>query len=144
MLTTSTRTLQILSAVVWYIGGVVLLVKGGSLLSEAAALQPARSWPVVAVVAGLIAGSLQGRFLFRKSCQKNLDRIARLQRPRIWEFFRPGFFLALLLMILTAATLSRLAHGNYAFLIAVALLDLSIATALLVSSYVFWKRRDFT
>jgi hypothetical protein len=140
MLTTSTRTLKILAAAVWYIGGIVLLLKGGSLLFEAAELKPHLGWPAAAVVAGLLIGGLKGRFLFSKSCERNLARISRLQQPRIWQFYRPWFFPALLLMILTGATLARLAHGDYAFLMAVAILDLSIATALFASSYVFWKR----
>jgi len=142
MFTASTRTLKMLAAVVWYIGGIVLLLKAGSLLFEAAELKPHFGWPAAAVVTGLFAGGLKGRFLFSKSCEKNLARISRLRQPRIWQFYRPWFFPALLIMILTGATLARLAHGNYAFLIAVALLDLSIAIALLVSSYVFWRRRD--
>ena len=44
-------------------------------------------------------------------------------------------------LVLTGATLSRLAHGNYTALIAVATLNLSLATALLTSGFVFWKRR---
>jgi hypothetical protein len=52
--------------------------------------------------------------------------------------------LALAVMIATGATLSRLDHSNYPFLIAVATLDLSLAVALLGSSYVFWKRRAFS
>jgi len=43
-------------------------------------------------------------------------------------------------MIITGATLSNLAHGNYPLLIAIAALDLAIAVALLGSSYVFWER----
>jgi hypothetical protein len=46
-------------------------------------------------------------------------------------------------MILAGATLSRLAHNNYAFLIGVGILDISIAVALLGSSYVFWKQKAF-
>jgi hypothetical protein len=142
MPTTSRNTLRILAALVWYIGGAVLLIKGASLLYEADELQPGRNWPAVAVAVGLFAGGLKGWFLFRKSCYKNLDRIERLRQPRVWQFFRPGFFLALLLMISAGATLSRLAHGSYAFLMAVGALDLALATALFLSSYVFWKRRD--
>jgi hypothetical protein len=44
---------------------------------------------------------------------------------------------------MTGATLSRLAHDNYYFLIGVAILDFSIAIALLSSSYVFWKLKAF-
>ncbi len=141
MVTVSNRTLNILAALVWYVGGIVLLLKGGSLLVEADLLKPEQNWSWLAAVAGFFMGGLKAKFLFSKSGQKNLARIAALNRPKIWQFFRPGFFVALTLMILTGATLSRLAHNNYPFLISVAILDLSIATALLGSSYVFWQQK---
>jgi hypothetical protein len=68
-----------------------------------------------------------------------MARIDGLARPYPWQFFRPGFFVLLAIMISTGATLSRLAHGNSPFLISVAVLDLSIAVALLGSSFVFWQ-----
>jgi hypothetical protein len=49
----------------------------------------------------------------------------------------------LALMILTGATMSRLAQGHYRSLIAVGALDLSLAMALLGSSIVFWQQRAF-
>ena len=143
MLVASTRRLKILATLVWYVGGIILLLKGSSLLVEAEALRPAQNWPWLAVVAGLLFGSLKAKYLFSKSCRKNLDRIAALERPKLWQFFRPGFFVMLTLMILAGATLSRLAHNNYPFLIGVGALDVSLATALLGSSYVFWKHKAF-
>lgn len=139
----ATRSLNILAALVWYAGGVVLLLKGGSLLADAAALQPQLVWPWLAAGAGLFFGGLQAGFLFSRSCRKNLDRIAALDRPRIWQFYRPGFFVALAIMIATGATLSRLAHNKYPLLVAVGFLDISLAIALLGSSYVFWRQRAF-
>jgi len=143
MLVVSTRSLRILAALVWYVGGTLLLLKGSSLLVEADALKPGEGWPWLAAVAGLFLGGLQGKFLFNRSCQRNLDRIAALDRPRVWQFFRPGFFATLTVMILVGVTLSRLAHNNYPFLIGVAILDLGIAIALLGSSHVFWKQKAF-
>ena len=143
MLVVSTRSLKILAALVWYVGGIILLLKGGSLLVEADALRPEQEWPWVAAVVGPVLGGLKAKFLFSKSCRKNLARIAALDQPKIWRFFSPRFFAVLTVMILTGATLSRLAHNNYAFLIGVAILDLGIAIALLGSSYVFWKQKAF-
>lgn len=143
MLVVSTRSLNILAALVWYFGGIVLLLKGSSLLVEADALKPEQDWLWLAAVAGLLLGGIKAKFLFTKSCQKNLDRIATLDQPKIWQFFRPWFFVVLTVMILVGVTLSRLAHDNYPFLVGVAILDLSIATALLGSSYAFWKQKAF-
>lgn len=139
----SPRTLNILAAVVWYIGATVLLIKSGSLLAEAGQLHPNPWGPTTAGLTGVLIGGLKARYLFSKSCQKNLKRIAGLNNPRLWQFFRPKFFIMLVLMIGAGVLLSRLAHHNYAFLWAVAALDLSIATALLGSSYVFWQEKAF-
>ena len=143
MLVASTRSLKIVAALVWYAGGTSLLLKGSSLLVEANALKPGAGWPWLAAVVGLFLGGLKARLLFNRSCQRNLERIAALDRPRVWQFFRPGFFVALTVMILVGVTLSRLAHNNYPFLIGVAILDLGIGIALLGSSYVFWKQKAF-
>ena len=143
MLVVSTRSLKILAALVWYIGSALLLVKGRSLLVEADAMKPEESWPWIAAVTGFLLGGLKAKFLFSKSCQRNLDRIDALGWPRIWQFFRPGFFVALSLMILVGIILSSLAHNNYTFSICVAILDISIGIALLGSSYVFWKQKAF-
>ncbi|MFH1754205.1 MAG: hypothetical protein ABIA59_00750 [Candidatus Latescibacterota bacterium] len=140
MFTASTRTLKLLAALAWYIGCAVLLLKGCFLLSAATDLHPGWNRPAVAGIAGVLAGLLRGRTLFRKVCRRNLDRISQLESPKIWQFFRPRFFLLLSLMMLAGVTLSRLAHGNYIVLIILAVLDLTVATALLVSSYVFWKQ----
>jgi uncharacterized membrane protein len=145
MLTASTRTLNILAAFVWYVGGIVLIIKGSSLLAEAYSLKPEQYWPWLAVGVGPIIGSIKGKFIFRKSCQKNLDRILALDKPMIWQFFKPWFFAILALMITFGATMARLAqtHHNYYFLIAVAVVDIDIGIALLWSSYIFWKQKAF-
>jgi hypothetical protein len=139
-MTTTCRTLKILAAVFWYIGGIILVSKGGSLLIEANALRPEQNLTWLAIVIGLLIGVLKVKCFFSKSCKKNLTRIDLLSKPKIWQFFRPGFFFFLAIMIVTGVTLTRVAYNNYIFLISVAILDISIATALLGSSYVFWKR----
>ena len=58
--------------------------------------------------------------------------------------YRPQFFIFLATMIAIGATLSRAAHGNFPFLLSVAVLDSSIATALLGSSIVFWQEKAFS
>lgn len=92
MLSVSHRTLSILAAMVWYVGGTVLLIKGGSLLLEAEALQPDQHWPKTAALAALLVGGIKAILLFSGSCRKNLARIAGLHQPKIWQFFRPVFF----------------------------------------------------
>ena len=62
MLTVSALTLNILAAFVWYVGGAVLLIKGGSLLLEAHPLKPGMYWTWIVIAAGLCFGGLKGRF----------------------------------------------------------------------------------
>jgi hypothetical protein len=143
MFTVSARTLNILSALVWYGGGIALLLKGRSLLAEAEVLNPDQPWPWLAALAALLLGGLQAKFIFAKSCKKNLDRIAALSHPKVWQFFRPGFFFFLAIMIAAGATLSRLAHNSYVWLIGVAMIDWIVAVSLLGSSYVFWQQEAF-
>ncbi len=144
MLRVSKRTLNFLAALIWYAGGAVLLLKGRSLLLEANELEPGQIWPWLAAAAGIVVGMLEARRVFIKSCTKNLARIAALEQAKLWQFFRPGFFVALAVMIATGATLSRLASGNYPFLLGVAALDMALSTALLLSSIVFWRQKAFS
>ncbi len=143
MLTVSARTLNFLAALIWYIGGFRLLQKGISLLIEADVMEPGMAWPWIAGFVGFTLGGLKAKYLFTKSIKKNLIRIDALSKPQIWQFFSPGFFAALTVMILAGVTLSRMAHNNYPFLIGVAILDLGIAIALLGSSYVYWTEKAF-
>jgi hypothetical protein len=138
MLNVSARTLNILAAVVWYAGGVALLLKGASLLLEARPLRPDSGWPFFAGAVGVAFGVLKARFLFSKACRKNLDRIASLPEPRVWQFYRTRFLVILAVVVWGSARLSSLIHGNFLYLLLMATLDLSISIALLGSSYVFW------
>ena len=140
---TSHRTLKVLAVSVWLIGGVMMVRKASELFLEAHAISTASFWVWVPIGLGILIGSLKARFIFRKSCQKNLLRIEMLKQPKFWQFYRPQFFLMLATMISAGVMLSRLAHGNFSFMLGIAVLDLSIATALLVSSRVFWEEKAF-
>lgn len=137
MLAVSKSTLKIVSAFVWFSGAIVLLLKGASLLAQAIALQPGASWTWFAVAAAVLIGGAKANFLFGRFCRKNLDRIAALDDPQLWQAFRPGFYVFLTAMVLLGAILSRLAIGSYPALIALVILDISIAVALLGSIRVF-------
>ena len=52
-------------------------------------------------------------------------------------------FIFLAIIIPAGATMSRMAAGKFGWLCAVAVLDLSIGTALLASSLQFWKNNAF-
>jgi len=129
------------SAVVWLSGAIVLLAKGTDLFLQAIASRPATAWSWLAVAAGLLIGGVKAHYLFGGFCRKNLDRIAALTEPRLWQAFRPGFYVFLASMVLLGAVLSRLAAGNYPGLISLVILDISIAVALLGSMREFWQQR---
>jgi hypothetical protein len=140
MMNVTPQTLILLAGLVWYGGATALLFKTVQLLSAAQALHSNQIWPWLAIVTGLLLGVLKGRFLFGRACTRNIRRITALERPRIWQFFRPPFFILLAGMILLGRLLSLQAQGHYRFLLGVAVLDLSIAVALLGSSAVFWMK----
>ncbi len=142
MLATSPHTLKLLAALLWYSGAAILAIKGSSLLLAADELQPGRHWIWLTVVLGLCIGWLKVIFIFRRACQKNLVRILLLSEPKIWQFYRPGFLLFLAAMIILGSTLSRMAEGHYPSLVAMAILDFSLATALFGSSTLFWKQTE--
>jgi len=133
----SKNTLKIVAASVWLGGAMALSLKGASLFTQAVALRPGEAWSWLAVAAALLIGGAKARYLFGGFCRKNLDRIAALSDPQLWQAFRPGFYVFLTTMVLLGATLSRLAIGNYSALLALVILDFSIAIALLGSIRVF-------
>lgn len=139
MLDASPTTLKILALLLWVTGVIILLTKASALLLEAYRLQPNDIWVSIAIIIGVLIGVLKAKFIFCKVCRKNLRRIDQLNQPKVWQFYRPGFYLFLSLMIMLGATLSRVAQGDYSLLIGVAVLDISIATALLGSSHLFWR-----
>lgn len=138
----SHQTLKLLAALLWYIGVFILLTKGAELARDAQELQPENCGQSIAWIIGISVGLIKTRFIFIKSCQKNLKRINTLEQPKLWQFYRYQFFIALGLMLFLGASLSRMSQDNYTFLIAVAALDISIGTALLISSREFWKRGE--
>lgn len=143
MIKTSQNTLKNISAVVWLIGGFVLLLKAISILTDAHSIIPKLTVIIVVVILALIAGLLKSRFIMTKFCKNNLIRIYNIKNPKIHQFFENKFFFWLMIMIITGITISRLALGNYNCMLAVGGLDFSLSVALLTSSVVFLKRNKY-
>lgn len=139
-LNSSKYTLKILASLVWYSGAVVLAFKSSRLLLEAQSIKPDHVWIGLAVLGGLIIGIIKARYLFKRLCIKNLKRIDSLENPRLWQFYRTGFFIFLFTMILLGNFISQWAHGSYPALITMGIVEVSLATALLGSSSCFWKK----
>ncbi len=139
----SQRTLKILAMTIWLIGVAILIRKSGALFTEAYALNPS-FWVFLAIALGLFIGGIKTKYLFNKSCKKNIARINALKTPKLWQFYRPKFLLFLIIVMIFGATMSQMAHGNFVFLLIVAIFDLSIATALLSSSIICWRNKTFS
>ena len=137
-LVTTHRTLVVLAAITWFAGGILLATKGTGLALLLAETGSVLRW--VAPALGIVAGLVKMRFLFNRFCQRNLDRIAALDMPRVWQFFRPGFFPALAAMILCGAWMSRAALDSHAMLVLTVALDISLAVALLGSGHKFFMQ----
>ena len=139
---TSKTTLKVLASIVWYVGVIVLSQKSFFLLKAAYEMNPNLTYINLALLSGLIIGVIKTKYLFIRLCVKNLNRINDLTAPKIWQFYRPHFFIFLMTMILLGTYLSKLTQGNYIMLVAMAIIELSIAIALLGSSHCFWKRNN--
>ncbi len=135
---TSKRTLVYLAAAVWYIGGIMLLRSGLELIVQIRSLKEGTLWPVIFIVLGIGLGVFQALVIFTPSCKRNLQRINQLEDPRLWQFFRPGFFLALAAMISSGVLLNHLSQGHYYFMLGVAAVDFALTVSLLGSSFIFW------
>lgn len=141
MFEASHRTLKVLAALVWCSGSVVLTYKSTMLLLEAYTINSITHWLWLTIIGGIVFGIIKAQFLFSKLCIKNLKRINALQHPKLWQFYRTGFFFFLLLMIVFGSLVSRQTHGDYALLLTMSFIEVSLATALLGSSFCFWKQK---
>lgn len=72
---------------VWYGGFVALAMKAYKLFAEAYSIDNALEKLLLALVGGVLIGLLKTKYIFIRSCQKNLKRIASLADPKIWEFY---------------------------------------------------------
>jgi hypothetical protein len=141
MFDSSKLTLKLLAAAVWYSGAIVLSYKSSRLLLEAQSINTDQTWIWLAVLTGIMIGMIKAKYLFKYVCIKNLKRIDSLISPRLWQAYRTNFYFFLLAMIILGSFITRLVHGNYAALITTAIIEISLATALLGSSDCFWKKQ---
>ena len=140
MLNTTSNILIKLAALVWYTGVVVLIAKSSALFLEALKSGADQVFILMAIVCGVVIGKIKAKYLFYNIGKKNIDRINLLINPKLWQFYRKRFFIFLFSMIAVGKYLSIVAHGNNMGLIALAVLELSIAFALFFSSHCFWKK----
>ncbi len=135
-------TLRWFAFLIWFSGAVILSYKSSQLFSEALMIIPDQVKVWLSVFIGLLIGSLKAKYLFKKVCIKNLNRINSLEKPKVWQSYRTGFYFFLLTMIILGGFISHQAHGHYAALMVVAIIEVSLATALLLSGSCFWGKNQ--
>ncbi len=140
MLNTTSNTLMKLAALVWCTGVVVLIAKSGTLFLEALKGGADQLFILMAILCGIGIGKIKAKYLFYNIGKKNKNRINLLTNPKLWQFYRKRFFIFLFLMIALGKYLSGVAHGENMALTALAVLELSIAFALVFSSHWFWEK----
>jgi len=131
------NTLIILAAVVWFAGVIILLIKSFNIANEVFENGAPLIWVVSALFVGLTLGWIKSRYLFIRICKKNINRIRSLDSPRIWQFYRNRFYFFLFCMILFGNLAYDLVRTHNYLLLALAVLELSISTALFLSSKSF-------
>jgi len=141
MFNSSTSTLKLLASLVWFCGAIVLSYKSSRMLLEAQSINSNQIWIWLAILTGIMIGLVKAKYLFKRVCIKNLRRIDALKTPKYWQAYRTHFYFFLLAMIILGSSISRLAHGNYAALITVAIIEISLFTALLGSGSCFWGKK---
>lgn len=141
MLNTTSNTLIKLAALVWYTGVVVLITKSVNLFLAAMDGGADQGFILTAVLFGIVIGKIKANYLFYNIGKKNIERIHSLAQPKLWQFYRKRFFIFLFSMIALGKCLSIAAQGKSIALIALAVLELSIAFALFFSSHCFWKKQ---
>jgi hypothetical protein len=132
------KILKLLAILVWYIGVVALSIKSYKLFFQAYSINSNITYLALVLLIGVLLSLLKTKYIFIKSCKKNLQRIDSLKNPKIWNFYRFRFILFLIAVILLGTWLSHLASGNYIFLLIVGVVDMALALALLFSSYIFF------
>lgn len=138
---TSKKMLIRLAALVWFAGVFILLFKSTALLIEAVRTGAPFLAAVLAAATGVVIGVIKAKYLFIRICEKNIQRILALKSPKIWQFYRTRFFFFLALMIAFGNWAYRLSSHSAVLLAALAVLELSVSTALLISGNSFRKVR---
>lgn len=96
---------------------------------------------IIVLILAFVLGLIKNKYIMSKFCLNNLKRISEINSPKVHQFFSPGFFFALTLMILAGISFSKFAFGNYSFMLAIGGLDLALSTALLTSSVIFYREK---
>jgi hypothetical protein len=127
------RIALIVSPALWVIGGLILLIKGVSLIRGAA--QEDLVLPCIALA--LIGGHFKGKFVLSRTAKRIGDHIRALPEPFVWYRAYPVSYLILLASMVGLSFLIRLlpplAHGA---------IDLAVGTALVGGCTAFRRPKN--
>ncbi len=138
---TTRKHIFLCAVIIWYTGGIILALKGAAMIRSAFDLAPDVSIAALTACTGIGVGLIKARYIFAHALRKNMVRITKLTEPlHVWQCYRPGFFVFLAIVITLSKFITDWAAGSVLYLSLVAILDLSISTALLASSVLFWKK----
>ena len=133
------KILKHLAMLIWYIGVIALSLKSYRLFNEAYTINNNITYLIIFLLLGFLLSLLKTKYIFTHSCQRNLKRIEQLEKPKIWQFYRVEFFIFLIGVISLGAFLSRMASGDYYFLVSVGVIDMALALALFFSGFEFFR-----
>jgi uncharacterized membrane protein YukC len=133
------KVLKTLASIVWYIGFIALSFKSYRLFSEAYLIDANVWYIIMFLTIGVLLALVKTKYIFVHSYNRNLARIEALEHPKIWQFYRVGFFIFLAVVISLGAFLSRMASGDYWFLVAVGVVDMALALALLIAGFEYCR-----
>ncbi len=129
------------AAIIWGIGVMALLTKSSLIFMEAAKKGAPVMILALAAAAAVIIGIIKSKTLFIPTCRENIHRIMGLKSPRIWQCYRPRFFLFLFLMVSFGTWAHGAASGSSGWLVLLGGLELSVSTALFLSWKCFLEQR---
>jgi len=140
-MTVSHKLLLSIAALIWFTGGLFLLFKGYDLIAGAYTVRQNIPAPAAFLLAGLLLGIIKAVFIFNKSSIENIERIRKLDRPEVWQFYKPGLQVFLIIIIPSGIMLSKFSSGTFYPALSVGAVDISIGTALIISGFQYFKKR---
>ena len=136
----SKSQLYTLAGSIWGVVGLFLIYRGVGLYELAVQTQQAtQQGIIISVIAGLIIGGAKGKFVLSKTARRNKLRIEKIESPlKFHHVYAKSFYLFIGLMI-GLGFLLRWGNEYLGGYVVVAAIYCGIGTALIVSSWTYWK-----
>jgi glucan phosphoethanolaminetransferase (alkaline phosphatase superfamily) len=134
------RVLFYLAFLIWFIGAWACGDSTNTLYS-AASLNGATTLSLsISLSIGLFIGCLAAYYWFIPLAMNNIDRIHKLEEPRVYEFLRPRFLVGLTLLDGTTVMLTYFLAKNVPSQLFLVSVNAAVCVALSVSCFVYLSR----